>query len=285
LALLGLYVGLSSKSAEGRMVMPLTADRAIVRSAFDLTGRTVLVTGASSGVGAHLARVLSANGAHVVLAARREVLLTALRNEIEARGSRALAVEMDVADEASVKAGFDAAEAVFGRVDVVIANAGVNAPGSALALEVDDFDRIVAVNLRGVFLAAREGARRMIKLRSDETPDGRVVIISSVTAHHAPPGVAAYSATKAAVAQLGRVLAREWAGKGINVNVLCPGYMLTDLTEAHWGDPKGRALLEQFPRRRLMDLEALDPLALYLSSDASAQVTGSVFDVDDGQTL
>ncbi len=280
-------MGLSSEpqGSDGLGARSSQADLTVGKSVFDLTGRTVLVTGASSGVGAHLAHVLAMHGARVVLAARRETLLTALRDNIAAAGGRAMAVGMDVADEASVQAGFDVAEATFGRVDVVIANAGVNAPGSALGLEVDDFDRIVAVNLRGVFLTAREGARRMIKLQSDAAPEGRVVIISSVTAHHAPPGVAAYSATKAAVVQLGRVLAREWAGKGVNVNMLCPGYMLTDLTEGHWDDARGRALLEQFPRRRLMDLQALDPLALYLSSDASTQVTGSVFDVDDGQTL
>lgn len=253
--------------------------------AFDMTGRTVLVTGASSGVGAHLARVLAANGARVVLAARREALLSTLRDDLRANGAEAISVTMDVADEVSVEAGYDEAEAAFGRIDTVVANAGVNAPGSALGLDIGDFDRIVSVNLRGVFLTAREGARRMIKLRANPAPEGRVVIISSITAHHAPPGAAAYSATKAAVVQLGRVLAKEWAGKGVNVNILCPGYMLTDLTEAHWDEPKGRALLDQFPRRRLMNLEALDPLALYLASNASSQVTGSVFDVDDGQTL
>jgi NAD(P)-dependent dehydrogenase (short-subunit alcohol dehydrogenase family) len=114
---------------------------------------------------------------------------------------------------------------------------------------------------------------------------GRVVLIGSITAHRAWTAMSAYSATKAAVVQLGRVMAREWAGKGVNVNVLCPGYIRTEMTEALWTVDKGRDLLDEFPRRRLLDLDALDPLLLYLCSDASRQLTGSVIDVDDGQSL
>lgn len=252
---------------------------------FDLKGRTALITGASSGIGRRFAAILAASGAKVVLGARRTERLEELKSEIEAGGGHALAVAMDVADEASVIAAFDAAEAAFGPVDSVVVNAGLNVDGSALKLAADEFDALMAVNLRGAFLTAREGARRMIAHGSPDHGRGRVVVISSITAEHAFAGLAAYAASKAAVSQMSRVLAKEWARKGVNVNVLAPGYMVTELTEALWNHEAGRRLMAGFPRHRVMDVEALDPLLLYLSSDASAQVTGSVFTIDDGQTL
>lgn len=252
---------------------------------YDLTGRVALVTGASSGLGHRFARILAASGAKVVAGARRTDLLDTLRIDIERDGGTLLPVAMDVADEASVMAAYDAAAETFGTVDTVVANAGINLRGSALGLAVEDFDRMVDVNLRGVFLTVREGARRMIGADVQTRGNGRVTIISSITAHQVSSGVATYCATKAAVAQLGRALAKDWAKKGINVNVLCPGYIATELNEAMWATEGGQALLDGFPRRRVMDQDALDPMLLYLSSDASRQTTGSVFTIDDGQTL
>jgi NAD(P)-dependent dehydrogenase (short-subunit alcohol dehydrogenase family) len=248
----------------------------------DLTGRVAFVTGASSGLGSRFARQLAASGASVVITARRLGLLDDLRTRVETDGGRALAVEMDVADEAAVIAAYDAAIARFGKVDTVVANAGINVPGSSLGLAIDDFDRMTDVNVRGVFLTAREGARRMV---AGGEREGRITIISSITAHEASVGIAPYCATKAAVAQLGRALAKDWAGKGINVNVLCPGYIETELNEHIWTEPYGQKLREGFPRRRVMPIEALDPMLLYLCSDAARYVTGSVLTLDDGQTL
>lgn len=252
---------------------------------FDLTGRTVLVTGASSGFGRRFGQILADSGANVVLGARRLSLLDELQADIRGRGGNALAVEMDVADETSVIQAYDKADGMFGPVDSVVANAGTNVPGSALGLAADGFDRIVSVNLRGVFLTVREGARRMIAAGSPERGHGRVVIISSINAYNVTQGVAPYSATKAAVAQLGRTLALDWANKGINVNVLCPGYVRTDITDGMWEVKMGQRLLAEFPRGRSMDIDALDPMLLYLCSDVCGQVTGSVFGIDDGQTL
>lgn len=253
--------------------------------AFDLSGRVALVTGASSGIGRRFAQILAAAGAAVAVGARRTALLDDLTAEIEDAGGRALSVPLDVADEASIVAAYDAAAEAFGPVDTVIANAGMNVPGSAMGLAADDFDRIVSVNLRGVFLTAREGARRMVAAGSTEIGRGRIVLISSVTADWVPAASAPYASTKAAVNQLGRALAKDWAGKGINVNVLAPGYMATDLNDAMWDTPYGQKLLVGFPRQRIMSVEALDPMLLYLASDASREVTGSVFTIDDGQTL
>jgi len=252
---------------------------------FDLRNRTVLVTGASSGIGRRSAEILAASGANIVLAARRITLLETLRETIIGRGGRALALSMDVADEASTVTAYDAAEAEFGSVDSVVVNAGISLPGSALGISVEDFDRIMSVNLRGAFLTAREGARRMIAKGSAERRHGRIVMISSVTAADPPSGLAPYAASKAAVTQLGRCMAKDWAAKGINVNIIAPGYILTELNDGLWETDKGRKLLESFPRQRIMDAGGLDPMMLYLCSDASAQVTGSVFTLDDGQCL
>ncbi|PZR32981.1 SDR family NAD(P)-dependent oxidoreductase [Caulobacter segnis] len=248
----------------------------------DLTGRTVLVTGASSGIGAHLARRAAAAGARVALAARRADRLEALVAEI---GPNAAAFSMDVEDEGSIIAGYDAIEARLGAPDTVIANAGINVQGSALDIAAADFDKVLGVNTRGVFLTAREGARRMIRAGSEASGRGRVLLVASIGAHKVLPGVTAYCASKAATAMMGKSLAREWARKGINVNVLCPGYIRTELNSDWFDTEGGQRLVGSFPRKRLMDEDDLTGTALYLCSDAARAVTGSVFTVDDGQSL
>jgi NAD(P)-dependent dehydrogenase (short-subunit alcohol dehydrogenase family) len=250
-----------------------------------LAGRTLLITGASSGIGAHFAKVAAAAGANVVVGARRTQLLDGIVDEIGAHGGKAIAVAMDVADKTSTLAVYDAAEAAFGPVDTVIANAGMDAHTPFLELEPDDFDRIMSVNLRGVFLTVQEGARRMMAAGSKERQHGRIVIISSITAETIEPGIAAYSASKAAVLQMGKVLAREWANRGINVNSVLPGYIVTGINESWFATEGGAKQVARFPRRRVIDIDALDPVLLYLCSDASKFVTGSAFTIDDGQRL
>lgn len=253
--------------------------------AFDLTGRVALITGASSGLGARMARVLTANGASVALAARRTDRLQALAAEIAAAGGKAHPVAMDVTDEASVIAGYDAAETALGPVDTVFANAGMN--NRALATEITDeaWDEVMAINVRGVFITAREGAKRMMAAGSRETGRGRIILVSSIGALKVLPGLTAYCTSKAAVLMMGKSLAREWANRGINVNTICPGYVLTELNAEWFGEEGGKKQVAGFPRRRLMDEQDLDAMALYLASDASRAITGSVFTLDDGQTL
>ncbi len=250
---------------------------------FDLTGRTLLVTGASSGLGRRFARIAADAGANVVVAARRADRLTTLVDEIGA--ARALAVSMDVENEASVIAGYDAAERAFGVVDTVIANAGMNSEGMATDVSVEEFDKVMAVNVRGAFLTAREGARRMIAAGSKNTGRGRVVLIASIGATYVLPGLAAYCASKAAVLMLGKAMAREWANRGINVNIVCPGYIETEINTDWFVSEGGKKQVAGLPRRRLMEESDLDAVVGYLCSDAARAVTGSVFTVDDGQTL
>ena len=252
---------------------------------FDCAGRVALVTGASSGIGRRFATVLAASGARVVLAARRAALLDDVKDEIAAVGGQALAVTMDVTDAASTIAAYDAAAEAFGAIDTVVVNAGTAFGGSALGLPLDRVEQTIAVNLRGAVLTATEGARRMIAAGSPETGRGRIVFISSITADFVAPGTAIYAATKAGITQYARVLAKELAARGVNVNSISPGYMLTDLNADLWQSPHGAALMARFARPRLMRPDALDPMLLWLCSDVSAAVTGSDFVIDDGQTL
>jgi NAD(P)-dependent dehydrogenase (short-subunit alcohol dehydrogenase family) len=246
---------------------------------FDLAGRTALVTGASSGLGARFARLLAKSGAKVALAARRAERLAALAAEL---GPQAAAVPMDVAREAEIIAGFDAAEAAFGPVDTVIANAGVDGAGRAISISEEEIEATLAINLKGAILTAREGARRMM---AHGVTKGRIVLIASITAFEPSPGLVAYAASKAGVVQAGRTLAREWARAGINVNTVSPGYIRTAINDAWFDSEAGQKQIARFPRRRLMGEEGLDAIILFLCSDASEFVTGSDFVLDDGQTL
>ncbi|WP_242124110.1 SDR family oxidoreductase [Sphingobium sp. Sx8-8] len=253
--------------------------------ALDLTGRVALLTGASSGIGARWARLLAAAGASVVLCARRADALQNLVDEISAAGGKAIAVATDVASEASIIAAYDAAEAAFGTVDTIIANAGVSGDTPALKQSAEEMDQTIGINLRGVMLTAREGARRLIASGSPDHERGRIVITCSITAFDVNPGLAIYSATKAGVMQLGKVLAREWIRKGINVNMICPGWIRTEINEEWFDTEAGQRQIEGFNRRRLSLDSDLDVPLLWLCSDLSRGVTGSSVVIDDGQTL
>lgn len=251
----------------------------------DLSGRVVLVTGASSGLGAQFAKSAAAAGAAVALAARRIDRLGAVQAEIAAAGGKAVAVEMDVEDEGSVARGFDAAQAALGPVMSVIANAGMNQPSSALGLPIENFDHIVSVNLRGVFITAREAAKRMIAAGSPQSGAGRLVLVGSVGSHSVMDKLVAYNTTKAAVLMMGKALAKEWALKGINVNTICPGWIKTELNTEWLETPAGQALVESFPRKRVMEPADLTDITMFLLSDASRTITGGSFELDDGQSL
>ena len=254
--------------------------------AFDLSGRTALVTGASSGLGARMARVLAAHGAKVALAARREERLEGLVAEIEAQGGTAMAVALDVAEESQIIGAYDRIEAELGTVNTVVANAGIARDmGRATENAASDFDMTYAVNLRGVYLTAREGAKRMMAAGSREREDGRIVLVGSITADRVFAHSATYAATKAGVHQMGRVLATDWARMGISVNMIAPGYIQTEINEHMLDTAYGKRLVDGFPRKRLAEADSLDAALLWLCSDYARQVTGTVVTVDDGQSL
>jgi len=250
-----------------------------------LQGQVAVVTGASGGLGAHFARLLAAEGAAVALAARRLDRIEALAGEIAGAGGRAMALRLDVSDARSIAPAFDEIEAALGPISILINNAGVGGQGLALDLTVDEFDTTFDVNVRGVYFAAQAAARLMLASGVAERGQGRIVNIASVAAQTNLPGLSAYCASKAAVAMMTRVMAREWARRGIAVNALGPGYILSDIN-AHWFETEGGAAqLKRFPRRRLMQAADLDAAMLMLAGPAAAAITGQLIIVDDGQTL
>lgn len=248
-----------------------------------LAGRTVLVTGASGGLGERFARICANAGAAVVLAARRAERLETIAAELRNTGAKTLALPMDVTSEASVEAAFDRAQAELGVIDSVVANAGIEHSGRVNDIAIEDFDAVFAVNVRGVFLTARAAAKRM--QAADIAERGRIVLISSITARIVSPGMTPYSVSKAAVSHMGRQLAREWVRTGPNVNCLSPGYIASDLVNDWFASEGGQKQMNGFPRRRLVEEDGLDGALLYLLSDAARNTTGSDITVDDGQTL
>lgn len=248
-----------------------------------LTGRICLITGASSGFGAHFARIAVREGARVVLGARRAERLAALASELGE--SNALAVDMDVTSEPSTIAAFDKAEAVFGPVDTVIANAGVSATGRATEIPAAELQGLFDTNLLGLYLTAREGARRMLAAGSRDNGRGRILLVGSMGAIAPFPGGSAYCASKAAVASLGRSLGSEWVRQGINVNVIQPGFIQTELAGGWFDSEAGKAQIAGFQRRRLQPIESLDEPVVYFCSDASLHTSGAVMSIDDGQSL
>ena len=248
----------------------------------DLTGRTVLIAGASSGIGAQFARTAATAGAKVVLGARRVERLEALAAEV---GANACAVPLDVCDEGSVIAAYDAAEARFGTVNSVVAIAGVGTGGRSTDVPVDGLARVLDTNLLGTYLVVREGAKRMIAAGSREREDGRIVLTGSITAAQTGSGDAMYAASKAGLAHLSRQFAREWVRQGINVNTLQPGWLPTEINADWFASERGQRDVANLHRRRLLEVDALDDMLLYLLSDRSKQITGATFTIDDGQSL
>jgi NAD(P)-dependent dehydrogenase (short-subunit alcohol dehydrogenase family) len=248
---------------------------------FDLTGRTAFVTGATSGLGRHFAKILSGAGAAVALAGRRRDRLDAVKREIEQAGGRAAAIELDVTDETRIAPAIDQAEAELGPIDILVNNAGLSVFGLAADISAADFDKVISTNMRAPFLLATEVGRRMIASKRE----GRIINIASIGSFRVLPGVTAYCVSKAGLAMMTQCLAREWARKGINVNALCPGYVETELNDEWFASEKGKKQIDGFPRKRLARESDLDGMLLLLASDASRTITGSLLTVDDGQSL
>ncbi|PNU03116.1 2-deoxy-D-gluconate 3-dehydrogenase [Novosphingobium guangzhouense] len=239
-----------------------------------LSGKRILVTGASSGLGRHFAQVLAANGANVVLAARRRDALEQLAAEI---GSAAKVVALDVTDPESVCN----AVAEAGPIDVLVNNAGVSSAQPVLDAGVEDYDYVMNANLRGAFLVATEVARGM----RDQGQGGAIVNIASILGLAQGGQLCVYAMSKAGVVQMTRQMALELARYDIRVNALAPGYFATDMNRDFLSSKAGEAMARRIPQRRFGNFEDLDgPLAL-LCSDASRYMTGVVIPVDGGHLL
>jgi NAD(P)-dependent dehydrogenase (short-subunit alcohol dehydrogenase family) len=248
-------------------------------AATDLTGQVALVTGASSGLGARFARVLAASGATVALCARRTDRLAAVLAEIEAAGGRAMAFQLDVADQAQCLAIFETVEAALGPVTILVNNAGIPDAARAHKMAPALFNQVMAVNVHAPWLLSTTLAARRI---ADDKPLRIVNIASMAAFEYQGHGAALYSMTKAAVVRMTEVLAVEWARYPINVNAIAPGAFASEMMDgmlSRMGD-----ITQSFRRKRLGDPAMMDSTLLYLVSPAGEAVTGTVIKIDDGQS-
>ena len=245
---------------------------------FDITGEVALVTGASSGIGRHLAEVLAAAGANVALAARRQEVLAEVAAGIEKTGGKCLAVPCDVTSRDSIAAALQATEDKLGPVSILVNNAGVVVSKPFFDHTEADWDHVIDTNLKGAFWAAREFAAHLVAKKRG----GRIVNIASVLSHRTIARVPSYLAAKAGLAHLTAGMAMELARYNILVNAITPGYVVTDFNRDFLESEAGLKLAARVPMKRVGQVEDLGGALLFLASPASAYVTGAVIAVDGG---
>ena len=244
---------------------------------FDLTGKTAVVAGGTSGIGRALAVGLAQAGADVVSTGRRAELVDEVAGDIEARGRRTLRLNADVTDRVSLERVRDACVAEFGGIDILVCAAGITKRVPTLNMADTDWDAVIATNLTGTLNANRVFGASMV-----ERGSGRIVNVASLASTLGFFEVAAYTASKAAVAGLTRALAVEWAPRGVTVNAIAPGVFLTALNTFAVGTPRGEELRMRTPMRRFGRVEELVGAAVFFASDAATFVTGQVLAVDGG---
>ena len=241
-----------------------------------LKDKVALVTGASRGIGAALATALSQSGVRVAVLGRDARALDAVKDALMEKGHEALPLVADVTDIAAIETCFDRVFQTYGRLDILINNAGVEEIGSSRTVSEALWDRILDTNLKAAFFCARAAANRM-------TEGGSIVNVCSLTCEVGVPGAAAYGASKSGLASLTRTLATEWAADGIRVNGIGPGYFRTALTEPFYRDEAWQqSMLQRIPMRRFGRLEDLGGAVVFLCSDAAAYITGQIIYIDGG---
>jgi NAD(P)-dependent dehydrogenase (short-subunit alcohol dehydrogenase family) len=245
---------------------------------FDLTGQVALVTGASRGLGQYFARALATAGADLIVTSRRKDDLLPFVAEIEALGRRAIPLSLDVRDQQSILAMAEAAEAAYGRIHILVNNAGCNVRKPALDVTWDDWNLILDTNLRGSFFVAQQIARCMVPHRY-----GRIVNLGSVTSVFGYAGLAPYTASRGGIRQLTMSLADDWGKYGITVNCLAPGWFKTAQNQVLY-DSKDWVdyLIDRIPLKRPGEPHDLDGAVVFLASESSRYITGQTLLVDGG---
>ena len=246
----------------------------------NLTDKVAVVTGGSRGIGRAIATTLAAAGAAVVVNYKgNQAAADAVVAEIAGAGGQAVALQADVSQQAEVEQLFKAVIERFGKVDILVNNAGITRDGLLLRMKEDDFDAVLATNLRAIFLCTKAVLRPMTKARS-----GRIINISSVVGLMGNAGQANYAAAKAGIIGFTKSTAREMASRSITVNAVTPGYIETELTGVLSDQIKG-AILENIPLGRLGSPQDVANLVCFLASDAAAYITGQTLTVDGGMVM
>jgi len=247
---------------------------------FSLAGRRALVTGSSRGIGFAIAATLAAAGADVILNGRDEVTLGAAASKLAEGGARARAVAFDVTSEDSVGDAVDWCENEIGPIDILVNNAGMQYRAALDEFPADKFDQVIRTNLHSAFYVGQAVAKRMIP-----RGHGKIINVCSVMSNLARPSIAPYAASKAAIANLTRGMAVDWAKHGLNINGIAPGYIRTELNEALLKDAEFNAWVEKrTPMGRWADPAELGGAAIFLASEASSFVNGHILYVDGAFT-
>lgn len=243
-----------------------------------LSGKTALVTGAAGGLGQSFCQALGQSGAKVILTGRTKHSLEETAHTLQANGIQTGIAVMDATRPESVESAFSSAQAQFGVVDIVVANAGAAVTKRSTDLSFEDWNHVINVNLTGSWLVCQEAAKRLIQA---EKP-GSLIAVSSILGQRVAASVLPYTVSKAGLEQMVRALALEWARHGIRVNALAPGYIETDLNRDFFQSDQGQAMIRRVPTRRLGQPDDLSGALLLLASDASLHMTGSSIVVDGG---
>lgn len=247
----------------------------------ELKGKRVLVTGASSGLGAHFVRLLAGQGTRVVAAARRVERLEDLAADCAGLPGQVMPLALDVASVPSIQAGVAEAARLLGGLDVLVNNAGIGETEAAISVTESQWDAQLDVNLKGCFFAAQAAAQVMIAAKQG----GAIVNIASILGERVTARVLPYAVSKAGLIQMTKGLALEWARHGIRVNALAPGYIATDINRDMLESEVGETLVKRIPSRRFGDPADLDGPLLLLCSDSGRHMTGAVVAVDGGHLV
>ncbi|MFT7530340.1 MAG: NAD(P)-dependent dehydrogenase (short-subunit alcohol dehydrogenase family) [Gammaproteobacteria bacterium] len=247
-------------------------------SIFSVSGKVALVTGASSGLGAHFAKILANYGAKVVLAARRVGKTEQIVDAIRSEGGVACSVELDVTSQQSVERAFDFAQEQFGLVTIVSNNAGMADAKMAVSITESGWQKTIDTNLNGVWRVAAEAGKRMMAAAEG----GSIVNTASILGLRTALAQSSYATSKAAVIQLTNSLSLEWARKNIRVNALCPGYFITEMNQDYFATEKGQNYIATTPAQRTGQLDELTAPFMLLASSAGSFVNGVALAVDGG---